>query len=281
MSSNDVLPQEWREWISRNLERGCNPAEMAALMIKDGGFTANVASAAITRQAQAAGLTPVAELKPVHRPEIDTSHNSLQLPDRQVKILMNAEQPRVVLLGNLLSDEECDALCAYVEDRMTPSPVVDAVAGSNAIHKDRTSKGAMMQRGETELVSRLEARLAALTGWPVENGEGLQVLRYEAGHEYRAHFDWFDPDQSGPAKHLAHGGQRMASIVMYLNDVEQGGGTAFPAVGLQTQPGKGCAVFFANVDPFGVPDKLSLHAGMPVISGVKMIATKWLRERRY
>lgn len=283
MQSFDALPKEWRDWIRQNLERGCDPLSMAQMMVKDGGFTSVVATSAIARVAQEVGHLTVETkmLKPIARPNIETRCNIIQLPDREVRVLMNADQPRVVLVGNLLSDDECDQLCAYTANRLTPSPVVDAVAGGNAVHEHRTSKGAMLQRSETELIGRIEARLAALTNWPVENGEGMQVLRYETGHEYRPHFDWFDPEQSGPAKHLAHGGQRLASIVMYLNDVAEGGGTSFPAVGLQTQPGKGCAVFFCNVDAFGVPDKLSLHAGLPVGSGVKMIATKWLRANKY
>lgn len=283
MHSFDALPKEWRDWIQQNLERGCDPLGLAQMMVKDGGYTATVAAAAIARVAQEVGNlhAEANTFSTITRPDIETRRNIIQLPDREVRVLMNVDQPRVVLIGNLLSDEECDQLCAYTADRLSPSPVVDVVEGSNAMHEHRTSKGAMLQRAETELIARIEARLAALTNWPVENGEGMQVLRYETGHEYRAHFDWFDPEQSGPAKHLAHGGQRLASIVMYLNDVVEGGGTSFPAVGLQTQPGKGCAVFFCNTDAFGVPDKLSLHAGLPVGSGVKMIATKWLRASNY
>ncbi|WP_338846521.1 2OG-Fe(II) oxygenase [Massilia sp. W12] len=283
----DVMPQAWRDWIKENLQRGCDAQGMAMLMVRDGGFAANVARSAIARIAAELGQhtnETTAETGGntlVTRPEIDTSGNLLEIDGRQVRVLMSMEQPRVVLIGNLLSHEECDALVAYCAERMAPSPVVDMVAGSNALHEHRTSRGAMLQRGESELVARIEQRLASLVNWPVENGEGMQILRYEVGHEYRAHFDWFDPEQSGPRKHLQHGGQRYATIVMYLSDVEKGGGTSFPAIGLQTPPAKGSAVFFCNVDAFGVPDKLTLHAGMPVMGGTKLIATKWLRERQY
>lgn len=214
-------------------------------------------------------------------PTVDTSANTITTPDRTVDVLMTLAFPRIVLLGNLLSHEECDQLISYGEQRLQRSPVVSDTDGKTQVHAHRTSRGAMLQRGESELVQRIEARLAAITQWPVENGEGLQLLRYEAGNEYRPHFDWFDPALPGPRKHLERGGQRLGTVVMYLSDVEEGGGTSFPKVGLQVQPKKGCAVFFANTDAYHVPDQNSLHAGEPVIKGVKFIATKWLRAREY
>ena len=164
---------------------------------------------------------------------------------------------------------------------MAPSPVVGNADGASEIHAHRTSRGAMLQRQENELVARIEARLAFLAKWPIERGEGMQVLRYEKGNEYRAHYDWFDPEMPGPRKHLERGGQRVGTFVIYLTEVEQGGGTAFPGIGLEVMPKKGGAVFFANTDDRGVPDKQTLHAGTPVIRGVKMVANKWLREREY
>ncbi|TFV89320.1 hypothetical protein E4K72_21595, partial [Oxalobacteraceae bacterium OM1] len=199
----------------------------------------------------------------------------------EIDILLSVKSPRVVVVGNLLSDEECDALVAYGQSRLERSPVVADGDGKTEIHAARTSRGAMLQRGESELVARFEARLAALTRWPVERGEGLQLLHYGPGNEYRPHFDWFDPTTPGPRKHLERGGQRVGTIVTYLSDVEQGGGTSFPKIGLQVQPKKGSAVFFANTDTYGRVDQLTLHAGEPVVKGVKYVATKWLRERDY
>lgn len=73
----------------------------------------------------------------------------------------------------------------------------------------------------------------------------------------------------------------MATVIMYLSDVEQGGTTSFPKLGLHFAPKKGCALFFANADESGTPDLQSWHAGEPVERGVKWIATKWLRQREY
>jgi prolyl 4-hydroxylase len=247
-------------------------------MVRNGNFDSNLATAAI-REALANSSNDMPAAQPL--PDIDTTANTVRTPDRQINILMTLATPRIVVLGNVLSDEECDALAAFSDQRMERSPVVADADGGMQLHAHRTSSGAMLQRGETELINRVEARLAALANWPVERGEGMQVLRYEPGNEYRAHFDWFDADAPGPRKHLERGGQRLGTFVLYLSDVEQGGGTAFPAIGLEVQPQKGGAVFFVNTDPYGAPDRRTLHAGMPVVKGLKFVANKWLRERRY
>ena len=275
------LPQAWQSWITENLARGCAPAEMAQVMVRDGKFEATLARAAIeeARRTGFPNLAPAPAPQPL--PEIDTSANILRVPDRDVEILFSMRAPRIVLLGSLLSDEECNALIDYGQSRLERSPVVSDTDGKTQVHAHRTSRGAMLQRGETELVRRIEARLAAVTRWPVENGEGLQMLQYEKGNEYRPHYDWFDAALPGPRKHLERGGQRVGTIVMYLSDVEAGGGTSFPNIGVTVQPKKGSAVFFANTDAYRVPDQQTLHAGEPVEKGVKYIATKWLRERAY
>jgi prolyl 4-hydroxylase len=277
-SALTALPQEWQSWINDNLQRGCEPGGMAQVMIRDGKFDAQLATAAIA-EARDTRFPITQTARPM--PRIDAAVNAIHTPDRMVDVLLMLNAPRIVVLGNLLSGDECDAMITYTEQRLQRSPVVADSNGRTELHAHRTSSGAMLQRGESELIARIEARLAGLTQWPAENGEGLQLLRYDGGNEYRPHYDWFNPALPGPRKHLERGGQRVATIIMYLSDVEQGGATSFPNIGLQVQPKKGGAVFFANTDPYGAPDPQTLHAGEPVVKGVKFIATKWLRERAY
>lgn len=272
------LPQEWQFWITENLARACEPATMADVMVRDGRFDKRLAQSAI-EEARKANFAenPV----PMPMPEIDTTSNSIRTPDRNVDVLLTFAAPRIVLLGNVLSSEECDALCSYVEQRLERSPVVSDDNGAAQVDADRTSRGAMLARGETELIARIDARLASIAHWPVERGEGLQVQRYGTGNEYRPHYDWFDASMPGPRKHLERGGQRVATFVLYLCDVEQGGATSFPGLGLEVQPKKGNAIYFANTDAYGAPDRETLHAGAPVVKGVKFIANKWLRQTEY
>ena len=113
----------------------------------------------------------------------------------------------------------------------------------------------------------------------MENGEGLQILRYRPGAEYKPHYDYFDPAQPGSVPILKRGGQRVASLVTYLNTPTAGGATTFPDVALEVAPIRGNAVFFSYDRPH--PVTRSLHGGAPVLEGEKWVATKWLRQGRF
>jgi prolyl 4-hydroxylase len=181
------------------------------------------------------------------------------------------------VFGNVVSDEECDALIAAAKPRMSRSLTVETKTGGEELNADRTSNGMFFKRDEFEVVATLERRLAKLANWPIENGEGLQILHYRPGTEYKPHYDYFDPKEPGTPTILKRGGQRVATIIVYLNEPEKGGGTTFPDVGVEVAPKRGNAVFFSYDRAH--PVSKSLHGGAPVIAGEKWIATKWLRER--
>lgn len=162
---------------------------------------------------------------------------------------------------------------------MQRSPTLDPETGRDQVHPDRTSRGLFLQRGENGLLRTIEARIAALTEWPLEHGEGIQLLNYGVGAEYKPHYDYFDPDRAGNRATLARGGQRVATLVMYLNTPARGGATTFPDVQFEVAAIRGNAVFFSYDRPH--PMTRSLHGGAPVLAGEKWVATKWLRESRH
>jgi len=199
--------------------------------------------------------------------------------DREVSVLVALADPRVIVFGNLLSGEECDELIALASARLERSETVQTDTGASEVNESRTSQGMFFDRGEHAVCERIEARMAALMHWPLENGEGLQVLRYGPGAEYKPHYDYFDPAQPGTPVILRRGGQRVASLVCYLNTPAGGGETVFPDVNLAVAPVRGNAVFFSYDRPH--PATRSLHGGAPVREGEKWVATKWLREGRF
>lgn len=295
------ITPELRAWIIEQAEAGFSgPVVLQSLL--DAGWTEDVAAHAMEHvltdalkhkspgvpvastgsPATGPGMSAGAVVTPVSRlpePALAQSPSRIDVGDRMVDVLMNMADPRIVLFGNLLSPQECEALIAAAQPRMARSLTVETRTGGEEVNDDRTSDGMFFQRGETDIVALLEARIARLVNWPAENGEGLQVLHYRPGAEYKPHYDYFDPAEPGTPTILRRGGQRLATLVIYLNDPEQGGGTTFPDVHLEIAPRQGNAVFFSYARPH--PDTRTLHGGAPVGAGEKWIATKWLREREF
>jgi prolyl 4-hydroxylase len=283
-SAVQAITPELRRWIIEQAEAGHPPEAVLQAMARSGWDEA-VALLALEETLQS-HLGPLAAQalatqvgKPMPEPDLATCANTLSLDAQVVRVVLSLRDPRVVVFANFLSDDECDALRALAEPRLARSQTVDNATGGSEVNEARTSRGMFFGRGENELIARIEARIAALVRWPVENGEGVQVLHYTAGAEYKPHYDYFDPAQPGTATILKRGGQRVATVVMYLNSPEKGGGTSFPDVALEVAPVKGSAVFFSY--DHAHPATRSLHGGAPVVEGEKWVATKWLREGRF
>lgn len=279
--SQPVTP-ELRQWIIDQAKSGVQPESVLESM-KASGWREDVAIAALEdtlrgfldERAKAAQLpAPVPVPDPL--PANSGIPSTLQAGDREVRVVMALRDPRVIVFGGLLSHDECDELMVLAGKRLTRSETVQNDTGGSEVNSARTSQGMFFDRAENALCQRIEARIAALLNWPVENGEGIQVLRYQPGAEYKPHYDYFDPAHAGTPTILKRGGQRVATLVMYLNDPLVGGGTTFPDVHLEVAPVKGNAVFFSYDRAH--PVSRTLHGGAPVVQGEKWVATKWLRE---
>lgn len=296
------LPQEWQQWFYENLARGCQPTQLFDTLSAHG--FARELHQALTDAGQhfphlhtqfeqmRTWLTPTDDAPvgaPATPPMVIAPHlfaqdqHSIDVVGHQVRLTVQLCSPAIVCFEHFLTDQECEALIALAEDsgQISRSTVVQEHDGVLTVDHRRSSEQAWFTRGQTPLITQIETRIAEVLRYPATHGEGLQVLRYRDGGEYRPHFDFFDPKLGGSAKHLAVGGQRVATLIMYLSDVAQGGATAFPEVGLTVRPKRGSALLFANLTPDRQVDRRTLHAGLPVLSGCKYIATKWLREQVY
>ena len=279
--TSTIIPAALGDWIIAQALAGQPPEQALQPLLEQGWNEQDAIDAVeallrghIQQHAQTHGLP-----MPVRVPAVlqDNDASLLDLGDRQVRVLVSLLLPRVVVLGDFLSNAECDALIALAQPRLARSRTVDNANGAQIVHAARTSDSMCLQLGQDALCQRIEARIARLLDWPVDHGEGLQVLRYATGAEYQPHYDYFDPANAGTPVLLQAGGQRVASLVMYLNTPERGGATRFPEAHLDVAAVKGNAVFFSYDRPH--PMTRSLHAGAPVLAGEKWVATKWLRER--
>jgi prolyl 4-hydroxylase len=282
-ATKQAITQELRAWIIAQARAGCRPEDVLQSM-RSSGWDEETAMTALETtleeylqdHAKANQLPPPV---PVPVPDLAGAPSMVRALDRDVRVLLTMTSPRLVVFGGFLSDEECDEMIALAAPRLARSETVHNPSGGSEVHDSRTSDGMFFERGEHPMCARIEKRIAALVNWPIENGEGLQVLRYRPGAEYKAHHDYFDPAQPGTPTILQRGGQRVGTVVMYLNTVPKGGGTSFPDVGVEVAPIRGNAVFF-SYDRAHTATR-TLHAGTPVVEGEKWVATKWLREREF
>ncbi|KAJ4700598.1 Prolyl 4-hydroxylase alpha-like protein [Melia azedarach] len=204
-------------------------------------------------------------------------------------------EPRAFIYHNFLSKAECEYLIDLAKPHMVKSTVVDSKTGQSKDSRVRTSSGMFLRREQDKIIRNIEKRIADFTFIPVEHGEGIQVLHYEVGQKYDAHYDYFLDEFN-----TKNGGQRMATLLMYLSDVEEGGETVFPAArtnissvpwwnelsecgkqGLSVKPKMGNALLFWSMRPDATLDPSSLHGGCPVIRGNKWSATKWMHLHEY
>jgi len=298
----ESLAPDLQQWLKTSIEQG-HTAEALEQSLRTSGYQKSFARDAVRAARDKHAPRPVVPVPAAARPAVTAdgpqpatagpdmpqstsqilqeSPNVIDTGDRKVDILMVLNAPRVVIFGDLLAPEECDELVALSRTKLQRSTVVNPETGGWDVHEHRTSNGTHFERGENELVRRIETRLSELVGFPVDHGEPLQILNYLVGGEYRPHWDYFDPAQPGNEKVLENGGQRVATLIMYLNDVEAGGSTVFPDIGLDVLPRKGNAVYFAYTTDAGELDKRTLHGGSPVAQGEKWIATKWIRQQPF
>ncbi|AET03713.1 putative procollagen-proline dioxygenase [Medicago truncatula] len=224
-----------------------------------------------------------------------THSNTLRNDDNKRWVQIISWEPRAFLYHNFLTKEECEHLINIAKPSMHKSEVIDEKTGKSLNSSIRTSSGTFLDREGDEIVSNIEKRIADFTFIPVEHGESFNVLHYEVGQKYEPHYDYFLDTFS-----TRHAGQRIATMLMYLSDVEEGGETVFPNAkgnfssvpwwnelsdcgkgGLSIKPKMGNAILFWSMKPDATLDPSSLHGACPVIKGDKWSCAKWMHADEY
>jgi prolyl 4-hydroxylase len=285
-----------QDWLTSQVKRGCSLESMIASM-QSSGYSAADANNHVVRAFVAAGLltdTPASFLPSQSLPmpaasapqepvePINSAWSAILKKRAKLKPLkpvMQLDAPRVMVFEGLLSDEECDTLIQLSQAKMLDSRVLDPTTGDYVKHPERTSRGTHFEHQSNAVVIAIENRIQAMFGFAANQQEAIQILHYNVGGEYRPHYDFFPPTEAGSQAAITAAGQRLATLIMYLNTPEEGGATGLPNIGLIVSAKKGNAIYFENIDQQGKPDTKTLHAGLPVLAGEKWIATKWLRER--
>ncbi len=280
------VPTEIQTWLVSQLLRGCTPESLVEAL-QNAGHSSDYAQWLVHHS-----INPLGNINQ-ESPHLDelmldklrthasSTPNCIDIDGHTIEILCALNNPRTVLLGNFLSSVECDLLIATAAKKLNNSLIVDRETGGLREDPTRTSEGTYFSRGETDLVIAIEKRVEAIFGFELSRQEPLQVLHYRIGGKYDAHYDYFDTLDSGSAIAVKNGGQRIATLIMYLNNVELGGATIFPRLALEIKPRKGNAVYFESMGDNGELNPSTLHMGAAVGQGEKWIATKWIRASVY
>ena len=190
----------------------------------------------------------------------------------------NDKNLEIFTIEDFLTDEECDHLCNLIERNHVRSTGSGTGYEASITSDFRTSSTATLNNGDP-IVDNVDKRIAEELGVPQENGESFQGQLYEVDQQFKHHHDYFSVDSYN--NHCLFSGQRTYTCMIYLNDVEEGGETDFSEINTTFSPKKGMAIIWKNSNGTGSENSASLHAGMPVIKGRKMIITKWYRERKW
>jgi prolyl 4-hydroxylase len=175
--------------------------------------------------------------------------------------------------NNFITYEDCDEIIRISEDRLVEAQVVGGEKGY------RIASYTWIDNNEPISV-KLKNITSIETGLPIDNMENINIVKYEVGGEYKTHCDFFEPSVSYQSE-MERGGQRVKSVLFYLNDYFEGGQTDFPTLNIRVEPVKSKVIIWDNLKVDGSLDYDTLHAGLPVTSGTKYIATIWIRENAF
>ncbi len=191
----------------------------------------------------------------------------------------NPELKNIQIVEDFLTDTECEYIISLGKTGFKKSALM---AETNIIGEGRTSYSAEFHVfPNDEILNGIRKKASELIKIPESHFEFFQCVSYEPKQEYQNHYDTFDETSERGAKEIATSGQRKYTMLAYLNDDFEGGGTYFPNLDLLVQPKKRSVVIFNNLDEKGNKIKAAFHAGLPVTIGRKYAINIWVRNKPF
>jgi len=172
--------------------------------------------------------------------------------------------------------QACNEIMAFADRDTIPSTIVD----SNGDERFRTSTTGYLPN-DMPAVEHIATMISRLLDIPLEHAEQMQAQRYGVGQEFKPHCDWFRPGSDSHREHCSRSGQRTWTAMVYLNEVEAGGETVFPRLGVTLKPRTGTLLLWNNLSVDGEVNPWTIHHAMPVLEGSKYVITLWFREKSW
>jgi prolyl 4-hydroxylase len=274
--SKKRLDESWKGWLKGNLDRNCNPEELLGILLKSEFSVDSIRECMGEKFPHHSDLLTGMEI-----PKDDLNYQALSMirltrPDTGVnahKVVTNKLQ--LYVIDDFLNDQECDDIVEIIDQNLRPSTVT-IESPDKYFRTSRTSDLSML---DNPMVRALDKKIARTLGIRLPYSEGIQAQRYDVGQQFKQHTDFFEPGSDEHDKFGGDRGNRTWTFMVYLNTVSKGGGTRFFSLDKTFQPLKGRAVVWNNLYPDGTVNRDTLHAGLPVEKGHKVIITKWFREK--
>ncbi|CAL8141299.1 unnamed protein product [Orchesella dallaii] len=195
-----------------------------------------------------------------------------------IKVEVVNLDPLIKLFRNVIHDKEIEKIKELAKPRLETAMVVNAFTGTNEKSHTRVSKSAWLIDEDDPVITKINERVGYLTDLSMETSELLQIANYGIGGMYLPHYDYAQPGQTASFV-TDNDGNRIATLLFYMSDVEKGGATVFPKLNLSLWPEKGSAAFWYNLKKNGLGDSRTQHAACPVLLGTKFVSNKWIHER--
>jgi prolyl 4-hydroxylase len=212
------------------------------------------------------------------RPRGDALEHGVESPPlmrRMPKTLHRFDSPKLDLytLEDFLSPKECARLIGLIDHHLQPS-TLSFPARDDAF---RTSQTSHLCHLRSPVAIEIDAKICKTLGIRAEYSEGIQAQRYDVGQQFKPHWDFFEPGTDVYRRLAGVRGNRTWTFMVYLNEDMEGGATRFTKIDYAIRPKTGMAVIWNNLLVDGSTNEFTMHCGEPVISGHKLIITKWFR----
>lgn len=189
----------------------------------------------------------------------------------------NPDFKNIKLMDGFLTAEECDYVINLANPILQPSKLFGE---KKEVGFGRTSYSAEFHIfPNDEVLIAIRKKAAKILGMPESHFEFFQCVSYEQGQEYQVHYDTFDDTIESNKVEIEKRGQRKYTMLAYLNDDYEGGGTFFPNLDYMVKPKKGRVVIFNNLNEEGKVIAPAFHAGLPVTKGRKYAINIWVRNK--
>ena len=287
MQEKTTFTQEWKDWITTNVSSGqcrdgifkilLDEGYEAAAIVKEMNYLPSVPIeqlinpfyAAALQQQNAQHHSAVATANQQKNNGIKADPSKLYIPNAE---RLSSEKLELYTLDNFLNHQECEKIIDLILTKLRPS----GLSSFEADDSFRTSRTCDLGTLDDSFMEDIDNRICRLMGIDSSYSEVVQGQYYEVGQQFKAHTDYFELSEF--AEHGGKMGQRTYTMMIYLNDVEEGGETAFVNIDKEFQPKQGTAVIWNSLNPDGSTNADSMHFAKPIIKGYKAVITKWFRS---